>query len=44
MQLRRYEQDKANEYQLQGVYIDVHNQSGTEFNAVLRRIYAVVGS
>ena len=27
----------------QGVYIDVHNQDGTEFNSVLRRIYKVHG-
>ena len=44
MQLRRSEQDKANEYCPQGVYTEVHNQGGTEFNAVLRRLYTVGGS
>ena len=44
MQLRRSEQDKANEYRPQGVYTEVHNQGGTEFNAILRCLSAVGGS
>ena len=35
MQPQRSEQDKANEYRPQGVYLMVHDQGGTEFNAVL---------